>query len=210
MCFASVGPSHTHAAFRPFKENNSRAFLFSEGLKLASRDAIMQQPVCAERLVSAVDAAEAEGFTWNAVGCSFPPSWPFDSDASQLIRNFTLFTGSPYQRMVEDILLRHDHMNASRARLRCEAQADPLLRGLACDGFAQTHDWGLPVAFVEAIAREAYATLDARVEAKGHDIAVLSSNARLRTLESPQGQRWIRNSSLLHAAVNVKLFSSPC
>ena len=200
---ANVSRVDAWSSFRPFKANNTEAYAYADWVRsqIAPRDAVMTDATCRERVVAAAKTAQRQGFAWNAVGCSFPASWRYDSAEFSTIKNCTLLSGSPYQRATEQIILRHDHLREDITH--CDKRApsgDTLLQRLKCDGFATINDWGLPTAFVDALASEAFAKLDdaARI---AKNKAVVSTKATLDALETIQGKLFWQNSSLLRAAV---------
>ena len=67
-----------NSSFRPFKANNTNAYAYADwvGSQIAPRDAMMTDAACREKVMAA-----AKGIEWNAVGCSFPASWRYDSAA---------------------------------------------------------------------------------------------------------------------------------
>ena len=80
-----------NSSFRPFKANNTNAYAYADwvGSQIAPRDAIMTDAACREQV-----AAAAKDIEWNAVGCSFPASWRYDSAAFSTLKNCTLLGGS--------------------------------------------------------------------------------------------------------------------
>ena len=127
-----------NSSFRPFKANNTNAYAYADwvGSQIAPRDATMTDAACREKVMAA-----AKGIEWNAVGCSFPASWRYDSAAFATLKNCTLLGGSPYQRATEQIILRHDHL---REDITQAHSGNELLKSLKRDGFATIGDWGLP------------------------------------------------------------------
>ena len=183
------------SSFRPFKANNTNAYAYADwvGSQIAPRDATMTDAACREKVMAA-----SKGVEWNAVGCSFPASWRYDSAEFATLKNCTLLGGSPYQRTTEEIMLKHDHL---REDMTHGLESDnTLLQRIKRDGFATIDDWGLSPQFVDALASEAFAKLDdaARIS---KNKAVVSTNAILETLETHQGKLFWQNSSLLSAAV---------
>ena len=191
---ANVSRVDAWSSFRPFKANNMDAYAYADwvGSQIAPRDARMTDAACREQV-----AAAAKGIEWNAVGCSFPATWRYDSAEFATLKNCTLLGGSPYQRATEEIILRHDHLREDRTH---GDSGDTLLKSLKRDGFATISDWGLSPQFIDALASEAFAKLDdaARIS---KNKAVVSTNAILETLETHQGKLFWQNSSLLSAAV---------
>ncbi len=184
-----------NSSFRPFRANNTDAYAYADwvGSQIAPRDATMTDAACREKVMAA-----AKGIEWNAVGCSFPASWRYDSAAFSTLKNCTLLGGSPYQRATEEIILRHDHL---REDITHGLESDnTLLQQLKRDGFATIGDWGLSPSFVDALASEAFAKLDEAARISKNK-AVVSTNAILETLETDQGKLFWQNSSLLSAAV---------
>lgn len=208
-----VGVSPVHATFRPFQANNTRAYSFPVGSKIAPRDAIMMDATCHKQVVAAAKTAEARGFSWNAIGCSFPPDWRYDSSESEMLQNYSILTGTPLQQAAEQVMLQHDHLrkDATHSRVCRRKQAmNSLLRSLECDGYATIRDWGLPMAFIDDLAKEAFVNIDLRAKEltrtkkdwkSQNKPIVLSSGAQLKTLETSLGQTFWQNSTLLRTAV---------
>ena len=195
--------------FRPFHANYTGAFVVQSGhvaahaAVLARRDRIMMQDTCRERVAAAAQRAAAHGFHWNCLGCVWPSAWQ-DSDFSQLLLNYSLLTGVPYQRAAQKIMMRHDDhaTHAARRRSMCAQQDNVMLRHLACDGYFEVDNWGLPPALVDELAREVTAKLDAAQGGySGWQRPWVATAAKLDALESEAGRRFWQNSTLLRAAV---------
>lgn len=151
----------------PFKANNSFAF-YHQYRKLISDEWRVRHRSQRDASVDTRRLLSAHGFEWNAVGVSFAK--PPDLELRGWLENL-LLSQRAAQRRASRALIDHELFGSHRGQL-------------SRDGYVKVADWGLSAAFLEEIRREATSLFD--------DKAVQPYRGRLKTMDSPEGQRFLR------------------